>query len=103
MEKFIPMRADTMVDVYRNSLLCGDALRIDGGGHDRVDVIPRGDIGSWNARKNVGEGCYARLPRYTDQFRTASERLKEEGYIVKKVACDMSGCCQYHASLYYLA
>lgn len=103
MEKFIPQKAKTATEMYKGCLLNGDALRIDAGGHNSIDLIPRSDINNWNTMHNVGYGNFKELPRYAEEFRTVISELKAEGYIVVKKRCTNSGCCQYAASIYYLA
>jgi len=99
---FVPKKAAPEVEKYKKTMLRGCAFRVDSG-HDFMDVIERRDINKCDAKYGVGRGDFRRVEKYTDQFTQAVEELKQEGYIVKKVPCDCSPACQYHANLYYLA
>ena len=99
---FIPKKSAPEVEKYKKLFLRGCAFRVDAG-HDFMDVIERSDINKGDAMYGVGRGDFRRVEKFYDQFTKAVEELKQEGYIVKKVACDCSPACQYCASLYYLA
>ena len=101
--EFTPERAINKIEMYRTHLLKGDVLKIDCGGHDYVDIIPRECINEWDTMKNVG--CtkrYTSIGRYPEQLKSAIDSLKKAGYIVKRKRCEYSGCCQYTAYIYYL-
>ena len=52
--------------------------------------------------QNVGSNRGTKLERYPKQFFAAVKSLENDGFIVKKIECKMSGCCQYHANAYYV-
>ena len=99
--EFKPKQAQSATQMYKQHLLAGDILKKDFT-HPQVDIIPRTDIHEWCVRENVGRGGYPTMPRYDAQFKQALNELEGEGYIVTKTRCDMSGCCQYTAYIYYL-
>lgn len=100
---FKPKKSSDSKQMYKQHLLNGDVLKIDGGAYDQIDLIPRSMVNDWHARENVGRGDFEQLPRHTNEFYAAVNELNDEGYVVKKVSCEYSGCCQYHAVRYYLA
>ena len=100
---FKPKKSEDSKQMYKQHLLNGDVLKIDGGAYDQIDLIPRSRLNDWGANGNVGCGNFEKLPRHTNEFYAAVNELKTDGYVVKKVSCDASGCCQYHAVRYYLA
>lgn len=101
---FKPKKSFDSKQMYKQHLLNGDVLKIDGGAYDQIDLIPRSCLNAWSAEHNVGwDNEFEKLPRHTKEFYDAINELKADGYVVKKLACDYSGCCQYHANRYYLA
>lgn len=101
-KEFKPINASEMTKKFEDILMNGDAIRIDGGGHDFFDVVPRKEIDSWDAKENVGRGDFVKITRAVDAFLQAVENLKSKGFVVQKKICEYSGCCQYSAYLYYL-
>ena len=104
MANFTPKRnANSMVkNIYREHFLKGDILKMDGGGNDFVEVIDRDNCDGWNLRKNVGSNRGKKISRFPKLFFETISELENDGYLVKKNECDMSGCCQYYAYYYYL-
>ena len=84
---FKPLMARGVVDKYKATLLEGHIIKIDGGGHDFVDVIPRADIMEWSLLENVDHGSYCHTSRHPDQFKQAIDELKAEGLssVAKKI------------------
>ena len=99
---FIPKKSSTEVENYKKIFLRGAAFRVDSG-YDFMDVIERDQISDWHATYGVGYGNFPRVDKYYDQLMQAIDELKKEGYVVKKVTCNNSPACQYHAVMYYLA
>ena len=87
---------------YKDYLLKGYILKMDGGGNDYVEVIER-DCDQWHLRHNVGRNDGKHLPRFPKLLLSTIEALENDGYAVVKKGCDFSGCCQYHAYIYYIA
>ena len=87
---------------FRDYLLNGYILKMDGGGHNFIEAIKREGCDTFELRKNVGSNNGEHLPRATAELKAAIESLKADGYVVMETAADMSGCCQYHATIYYL-
>ena len=101
MKKFTPQRADA-ID-YKKMLLDGYIVKFDGGGHAFIEVVEREKLGGWPLEQNVGRNGGLHLPYTPYLVEKAAEELKAEGYVVVKKMSEFSGCCQYHASYYYLA
>ena len=97
---FKPMRIQE--NVYKSLLLEGKILKIDGGGHNYVEVIERNNVDTWNLLHNVGKNGGKLIERVPTLFRQTIDELEQENYIVLTKSCDYSGCCQYHAKIYYL-
>ena len=101
-KEFKPINASEMTKKFEEILMNGDAIRIDSGGHDFFDVVPRNEINSWKANENVGNGDFVKITRAVEPFFQAVENLKSKGFVVQEKICAHSGCCQYSAYLYYL-
>ena len=91
---------DRVKFMYREHLLDGDILKMDGGGNDFIEVIDRDKCDYWNLRKNVGCNRGEKISRYPKLFLDVIKELESDGYLVEVKESDMSGCCQYHAYWY---
>lgn len=89
-------------NVYKTLLLEGKILKIDGGGHNYVEVIERNGVDTWKLNYNVGSNGGKLIERVPNLFGQAIKELERENYVVLTKSCSYSGCCQYHATAYYL-
>lgn len=105
MENFKPKRASSIIAKYKNILMSGDIIKYDCGGTDYFVSIPREDNvpRNFKIKENVSNcSDYPHLDACMDELKQVINELKKDGYIVKNVRCEYSGCCQYSAYLLYL-
>lgn len=113
MEKFTPKKKNDVVSQFKNALLEGNIIRYDGY-HECVEVLPRTLMYEMSTADNLFQKTgslysYYKSPNYvmkaicisSSAMRDAIKEIEEE-YVLSKVRCSGSGCCQYATYAIYL-
>lgn len=112
-KKFTPMKKNDVVNKFKNALLNGDIIRYDSD-HTCVEVLPRTLLPKVESSDNLFQHSGSLRDYYEDKsikknticisgnllWETIKEMEKE--YVMAKVFCSGSGCCQYATWAVYL-
>lgn len=100
---FTPMKKNKETERVKNALLTGKIIRYDGH-HDKGEILPRDFMGMMKFAQNLFQDSWS-----TGEDTFTSSIIKEvledlrKDYVVTKVLCEGSGCCQYATWAVYLS
>lgn len=112
-KKFTPIKKNDVVSELKNALLNGDIIRYDGY-HTCVEVLPRSLMSKVALSDNLFQHTGSLYSYYKDDtIEKKSIKISgsplwdvikemEKEYVMAKVSCSGSGCCQYATWAVYL-
>lgn len=102
MEKdFKPTMAEQIEEKFTTTIMNGDGIRKDNGGHDFFEVIPRNIIKTANG--GLGGSDYERLVPADKILKRVILKLEKDGYIVLQKPCSDLYKGRFKTTVYYLA
>lgn len=112
-KKFTPMKKNDVVNKFKDAMLNGDIIRYDGY-HNCVEVLPRTLLNVVSSADNLFQPTGSLRDYYKDDNadkkiinisgQTLWDAINEieNEYVMSKVYCNGSGCCQYATWAIYL-
>lgn len=112
-KKFTPIKKNNVVKEFNDALLNGDIIRYDGY-HTCIEVLPRSLMGKVASADNLFQHTGSLCSYYEDTTiakktinisgKALWDAIKEiqKEYVMAKVSCSGSGCCQYATWAIYL-
>ena len=112
-KKFTPIKKNDLVKEFKDVLLNGDIIRYDGY-HTCIEVLPHSLMGKVASSDNLFQHTGSLYSYYKDNTiekktielsgKALWDAIKEmeNEYVVAKISCEGSGCCQYATWAIYL-